>query len=54
MLLALSSAVPTTSASFCALLLTATLQVIGTAISSATATATIATMIVIATGAPPY
>ena len=54
MLLALSSAVPTTSASFCTLLLTATLQVIGTAISSATATATIATMIVIATGAPPY
>ncbi|EDM88721.1 hypothetical protein RUMOBE_00842 [Blautia obeum ATCC 29174] len=54
MLLALFSAVPTTSASFLALLLTATLQVRGTAISSATATATIATIIVIATGAPPY
>ena len=54
MLLALSSAVPTISASFWILLFTATLQVTGTAISSATTTATIATIIVVVTGAPPY
>ena len=54
MLLALSSAVPTTSASFFALFSTASLQVRGTAISSATTTATITLMMIVVTGAPPY